>query len=322
MATHLKMSEIEGKVCRQCLAFIEQSEDFYNSAKTARIGSKPLLYYYSFLNLAKAFLAVRKNSCLGKCGHGLIDYDKGQNRQLAITSLKVKTEDYNPSGKRMPVYRETVEKLGFNVPHAGTTFRLTELFGQSVSIHLLLSHTLNTSIKFFPVADISFRHDSSAKEVWVIFQIKHDDLAFNKNAPEEIRRSLEAFVEVKSDGGLSARQYQSKAVQYRRNPIDALPDLVEKTKRDVWSLLRPGKYNYYVSSVPKNRRLSQVASCYQAMFYLGSIVRYRPDDFSRLLEGKHGWIIQEFVNTQPIQFVYLLGSALIDAEIVYPEAAL
>jgi hypothetical protein len=320
MATHLKMSDTNPKVCWQSLAFIEQSEDFYNSANTARIGSKPLLYYCSFLNLAKAYLAVKQNTCLSKCGHGLIDYDKGQKGRRTITSLKVKKEDHNP--KRMSVYRETVEALGFNVPHTGTTYQLTELFGQTVSIQRLLTHTLKTSIRFFPVHDISFRYDPSEKNVWATLQIKHDDLAFNKNAPKEIRSGMGAFPEVKPDDSSPVRQYQSEYIHYKRSPIDALPALVEKTKKDIWSLLRPGKYYYFVSSIPKTKRLSQVASCYQAMFYLGSIVRYRPDDFSRLLEGKHGWIIQEFVNTQPLQFIYLLGSVLIDAEMVFPEVAL
>lgn len=320
MATHLKMNVKDSKVRSQSLAFIEQSEDFSNSANTARIGSKPLLYYYSFLNLAKAYLAVRKNTCLSKCGHGLIDYDKGLKGRLTITSLKVKTEDHTP--KRMSVYRETVEALGFNVPHMGPTSQFTELFGQTVSIQQLLTHTLNAPLRFFPVHDISFRFDPSEKIVWATMQIKRDDLAFNKNAPKEIRNGMGAFSEVKPGDSSPVRQYQSDCIHYRKSPIDALPALVEKTKKDIWSLLRPGKYNYFVSSISKTKRLSQVASCYQAMFYLGSIVRYRPDDFSRLLEGKHGWVIQEFVNTQPLQFVYLLGSALINAEMVFPESAL
>jgi hypothetical protein len=322
MAAHTKMNFKDDVIRRQRLTFIEQSEDFYNSASTARIASKPLLYYYSFMNLAKAFISVKKNEYLGLSEHGLFDYDKGRNRNVTITSLKVTAKGYNPSSKRMQVYQETIENLGFRAPRKNTTFGLTELFDQTVSIHELLSHTLKSSIKFFPVVNISFKHDPLKKKAWVSFQIKCDDLAFNQNAPHEIRKSLDAFSEVESRDGQNVREYESKAMQYRRNPIEVLQALVEQTKKDVWSYLSPGKYSYYVSSIRKGRRLSQIGSCYKAMFYMGSIVRYRPDDFSRLLEGRHGWIIQEFVQTQQLQFVYLLGSAIINAEMIYPEAAL
>lgn len=55
------------------------------------------------------------------------------------------------------------------------------------------------------------------------------------------------------------------------------------------------------------------------MFYFGSISRYRPDDFYKLVVGKHGWMVQEFINTQPLQFIYFLGCGIVDAEMVVPE---
>ena len=42
----------------RALAFLEQAQDFYHAAGTPRMGSKPLLLYYSFMNLVKVFLTV------------------------------------------------------------------------------------------------------------------------------------------------------------------------------------------------------------------------------------------------------------------------
>lgn len=80
-----------------------------------------------------------------------------------------------------------------------------------------------------------------------------------------------------------------------------------------------GRYRFWISSIPKNKRRTQLASGYQAMFYLGSVSRYRPDDYHKLAEGKHGWMVQEFINTQPLQFIYFLGSGIVQAEMVAPE---
>lgn len=41
-------------------AYVDQARDFFDAAAGCRIGSKPLLYYYSYLNLAKMALMLRR----------------------------------------------------------------------------------------------------------------------------------------------------------------------------------------------------------------------------------------------------------------------
>jgi hypothetical protein len=54
--------------------------------------------------------------------------------------------------------------------------------------------------------------------------------------------------------------------------------------------------------------LPQALSIYAIAYYLGSITRYRPQHFSRILAGPFGEFIQEFLTSQPSQFVYLMAS--------------
>jgi len=51
-------------------AYIDQAGDFFAAAENPRTGSKPLLYYYSFLNLAKVALRLRGVNLPAKLMHG------------------------------------------------------------------------------------------------------------------------------------------------------------------------------------------------------------------------------------------------------------
>jgi hypothetical protein len=56
------------------------------------------------------------------------------------------------------------------------------------------------------------------------------------------------------------------------------------------------------------------------MFYLGSITRYKPDVFSKFIDSKHSWIVEELMATGPMQFLYTLGSVLAGVDVVRPYA--
>ena len=57
------------------------------------------------------------------------------------------------------------------------------------------------------------------------------------------------------------------------------------------------------------------------MFFLGSVTRYRPYDYDTILGGRYAWLVEEFIATQPTQFLYLLASTLAGVEVVRPLAA-
>jgi len=70
---HLAVNRLTGARRKEALAFIEQAFDFYGAAVNPQLGSKPLLYYYSFLNAVKAGLLLRQVSMPPKVVHGIHD---------------------------------------------------------------------------------------------------------------------------------------------------------------------------------------------------------------------------------------------------------
>jgi len=321
LAVHIRRTVKNTSHRNQAAAFLEQAEDLYQAAGTARVGSKPLLYYYSFLNLAKTFLVVKKGKDLRRCMHGLKEPKDNIRKYMTITSQAVVANASKPRG-RLQLYREFIAECGFPAPAKPKPMRLVDLLDQAVSIHRITSHTLGHTRQFFPVDDIAFMCDPAKKKAWVALRVRRDDLAVSSAAARDVRKNTTCFKEVESPER-QFRLYESKSQRaYSRSPRDVLRSLVSDTWKDIWSELRPGGYQFWISAIPRKKRLPQLGSGYQAMFYFGSVARYRPDDLRKLLESKHGWMVQEFINNQPIQFLYFLGSGLMDAEMVIPELAM
>jgi hypothetical protein len=58
------------------------------------------------------------------------------------------------------------------------------------------------------------------------------------------------------------------------------------------------------------------------MFYLGSLTRYKPADFDKIVTHRYSWMVAEFLETQPVQFIYGIASFLGGVEVVRPFAAI
>jgi hypothetical protein len=83
----------------------------------------------------------------------------------------------------------------------------------------------------------------------------------------------------------------------------------------VHPLSLPQGYRYYL--YPGTDILRQPCSIYAVMFYLGSIVRYKPQRFASLVGTKYHWLIEEFLQVAPKQFVALIINEITDCELPY-----
>ena len=70
------------------------------------------------------------------------------------------------------------------------------------------------------------------------------------------------------------------------------------------------EYRMYLPLGPQSA-LSSTSVIYALMFFLGSVTRYHPYFFASLMNEKEQWLISEFLNTQPSQFLYYLISYMV-----------
>jgi len=321
LALHIRRSVRDTGRRNKALAFLDQAEEFYRAGAAPQLASKPLLYYYCFMNLAKVLLVVKREEIdLTRCFHGLREGKDNVRKRLRIQSQAVEIDQPRGPG-RVSVYTEFVKECGFEVQEEDRPTKLLDLLEQTVSIHRITSQALEHERRFFPVDRVAFECCTVSKKAWVALHLRPDDLAAYPKALDEVCRRSAGFHRVNPIREGLVR-LESDPVAYEQCPSEALGLLARATWSDIWSELCPGRYRFWVSTIPKRQRLAQVASGYQAMFYFGSVARYRPDDYRKLAEGEHGWMVQEFINSQPVQFIYLLGSGIMDAEMVMPELVL
>lgn len=89
---HLVTKRLDGQQERAALAYIEQAFEFYEAASNPRTGSKPLLYYYSFLNLAKAALLCERTPIPPVVAHGIKDPKANVRKRLRLEGQHVRID--------------------------------------------------------------------------------------------------------------------------------------------------------------------------------------------------------------------------------------
>lgn len=303
---------MQGKVKREAEAFWEQAEDFYWAAEESSSSAKPLLYYYSFMNMVKAFLILRGRSLKATEQHGILYPRPAKSRsQLHTQELVVR----HGSSTVTSVFHDFAAQLGVTLPD-NRVMRVGDLLGQIVGIHRAwMSVTRNDSR--FALAQVGLRKQPESQEVFALlsFLSREKRLAeaiASKNGWRRVQsdKTDEVYFETKMVRRLG-RSYQP-AVERLTN------DLVS---RGMHLLLTEHEgYRIYFSHFGhrETARLPQLVSLYAVMFFLGAITRYRPYDFDRFVEGKWGWLVNEFINSQPPQFIYLLTSEMVKNEVVLP----
>ena len=109
---HLVTETLDRAREREALAFLEQAAEFFDAAGNPRMGSKPLLYYYSFLNLAKMALVTSGVALPPGPRHGISDPRANIRTRLRFQGQTVHMDPVDLSHSR--IFSEFVRMLGGN----------------------------------------------------------------------------------------------------------------------------------------------------------------------------------------------------------------
>lgn len=148
------------------LSLVEQSQYFYIAAGTAPIKSQPLLYYYSFLNIAKVFITL-KDPALETSGleyhHGIEICKIDKHSKLKSASVQVKSFIDKKTGKKqkIPVAYHLSRELGDNIEQSFPViqgisdgpwdFNLKSLFQDCIGIHRTVSESFKEKEHFLKI---------------------------------------------------------------------------------------------------------------------------------------------------------------------------
>jgi YaaC-like Protein len=312
----------------QAIAFLAQAEDFFRSAASSTlVAAKPLLIYYCFLNLVKAFVLQRglKQEYL-RAQHGLQEGIHPGGVEFTNSFLKAfrsKPSDVN-------VFDDFQEALvGKKFPSAGKVFDLQRLLPQLLQGHRVWREAADSIERFVEITRLDYLHDEATKSIWLVINIYADDLSrFGITRKRFLAESgLDTgFRQVTSnevvDGRMLLKFEQITPLVYTGRAADKIADLVSMVRPIIWTTamkIPPYRKNYFYLCPPaeKPNLMEQMLSVYACFYYFGSITRYRPHLFETVLEGKHGSHVQEVISNIPQQFIFLLASEFAGREIAH-----
>jgi YaaC-like Protein len=314
---------LEGDSLKEALAFLEQGQDFYEAAQ-GRPSTNPLLHYYAMLNVAKAVLRVR--SGIGKletAHHGL--QDRSAN---AVQPNQVDIAVKGPSQDNPRIFGELLAALGYGYPPIGALWKASDLMPQVVVGHRLWREATGEGERFVPIDDLNFMENKEKKQIWLEIRISKETL--RRHGITQKRLFAEGGLKpgfqrvrdrIDSDGYLCFEQVEP--VNYSHRATENVMDVVKVSRPLLWRIVSSipgGSYRkYYLYLSPSGTlRVSQLASMWALLFYLGSVVRYRPHRFVDVITSPYGPFVDEFISAQPNQMLYMFASEMSRHEIANP----
>lgn len=291
-------------------SFVRQGREFFVAAESASAAeSKPLLYYYCFLNLAKALGITRGIgsasdrvqhgiSPVGGVGYSIANAHVDLRRSTAGSASAIDWLHRAISGGAISSGRIPVEQLT----------------AQSVVAHRLWREVGKRRERFLSIASINLLYSPSARLVWASVQVPADTMrALGRGVNEVVRQGgLAPTFRAVAEPNRSLHTFeQVTPVTYSHRPSDVVTSVVEVIRPTLWRTItsaRPYRRYYLYLSPDGEVRLPQMVSIYAIMFYLGSLARYQPLELLAILEGSYGAYIREFLATQPSQWLYSVTS--------------
>lgn len=292
------------------LSLVEQAQYFYTAALSAPIKSQPLLYYYSFLNLAK--IVINMDTFHGTT----VKYMHGISNKIepttTLSNAELKISDSNIPQNKYSIASEFMKLMGDNF--AGATYPLTllvkNLLKGCVGIHRAYCETYNEKEIFHRL--LSSHLQKNGMNLNWESRIKDCDSTLNG-----LLVANGYSIDTRVENGITNYYLKNEFVMTHYTPTrDDFFQLSQQTlQKGLWSHYDADEIRYYISE--DCYKYSSASIIYLLMFFLGSITRYHPYLFDNLISDKERWLVGEFLKNQPKQFLYYVTSRTIGGTLSY-----
>jgi hypothetical protein len=309
---------------QEALSYLDQAEEYYKAGTQVggRMSVKPLLLYYSVLNISKCMIAVRKTSLdLSHAMHGLTA-TRPHPRAVLGDEIGIKTSPNNVN-----IFSELMTILDGHAPTL-RNLQVRHLLPQILPGHRLWTYAAKRREQFISV-EIRAQHDPARRRAWLLISVDRGELT---HSGMTLKKFLSAvglpgdWEQVQPPGGDSTIVLeQTNETRYAGRPLDCATELFRSIRPALWSVVTttyPHR-KYYLNCNPGlgAHRLPQWSSVYVLFYYLSDLTRYRPVQFERLLEGRYGPQIESFLDECPSQFLFLMASELLQREVAQADLA-
>lgn len=297
-------------------SYVKQAEYYWNAATATSYESSSLLYYYSFLNLIKAFLVLRDPTLPHDIHHGL-------SFQTSDNSSSLRNKFVNIQLGSKEAFSLYYKKVFLKDPPS--QLKITSLLAYPIDVSFQYASGGFGSRKSIPFI-YRIAIDPNRKKTWLICAIpslarlKYFKSIFNNffdefeqtSRPNRVDSGFRELFNFQAQDWASYDFYQSKISKEIDFIGDKVPTgiVVQKIRNCFEPWLSPNFYADEFSgyiNLPKDKKnnnlINEEIAIYAVMFFMSEIVRYRPDYLDKILSSKASWLLESFVETCPLKFL-------------------
>jgi len=285
----------------------QQARSFYEATKELPRTAAPLTAYYCFLNAAKAMLIAKGVTFSDQ--HGVSGYTVAGRSSLSNEKVKFK------SGGILPALAQCLGE-----PSTAVDYSLSDLLYNLPYIHRAFDLTFESSVELFiPVS--SPRIVRRNKEAWFLAELS------GKYANEKtIAKLPKGYERSPSEDG---RFYIRRKKRFKWEPKQRTASIAryrtyhQSLRSQLYYICGPQRL-WYIKRGGNNASLikrSPMTIAFAAMHRLSELSRYTPDRLARHFECQHNWLLSEFIESAPMQFIDEISSEMTGREFMQPGRA-
>lgn len=313
---------IDDKAFQRFSAYLSQAETFYLSAETMPPESRPLVAYYFFLNLTKAFLTcVDPDLTAQRANHGLQDaFEKKSRYWFQHEAVKVG----RPTGTTTNVFAELAARTGAGYCHPpGKELSIQKLAPYLVEAADILEDAVGTAPKLVPIE--SLRVLGRGGEAWLRLEIEGGELRRRAVSSQQLAPRAAHFntvFEAVAPDDRYHEVYESRDQwSYRTgrggvNYARCAEDVIEAFERSLIHSNRGTTGARHLIVLSKRiGLLSQEAVAFLVMHHLSNMVRYRPEQVVKLGDNRWFFLFTTWVPRATENFLLALMSRMLREEV-------
>ncbi len=286
--------------------FWQQAHSFYDATRVLSKVASPLPAYYCFLNATKALLIAKGVNFSDQ--HGVSGYTKAGRASLANEIVK-----FQSGG----ILAALCTHLG--EPTAGAMHSIADLIYNLPYVHRAYDLTFESSKELFiPISSPRIVKSSKSHEAWFVAELQ------GKYATQKTVAKLPAGYEHELGDpnrfmirrkarfnwvGSNREDSIARYCTYHRKLRSQLHYICGSQR--LWYIKRGGNITSLISRSP-------LTLAFAAMHKLSELSRYTPDLLARHFECQHNWLLSEFIESSPDQFLDEISSEMTGREFMPP----
>jgi len=270
--------------------FWEQGRQFYIAAQALPIIASPLLLYYYFLNCTKALLAAKGHQSNPQ--HGVSGTGRAGRTSLSNEIVYFKTRGVLPALCRY-----------YGEDPGPADYTLKSLLYNLAFVHRAYTLTYAEPELFLSIDRPYYVRKNKSSEAWLCFEAeeKYDDERILATLPRRFER----------DAGYEECQLRStrrfRWVAKRGRETQNISNLKSYHQKDRFHLQYIAGFDTWylkrrISGAAMVDRHSTVIM-FAAMHRLSELSRYNPLRLSKILDTHRNWLVAEFIQSAPLQFL-------------------